>query len=150
MSALAIRAAHLAFAHGDAVPLLEDVSFHLSPGWWGLVGDNGAGKTTLLRLFAGRLRPGAGSLAVEPDWARIALCEQSVAEVPEDAGGLAGAGDGDAIRLRARLRLEPDDLARWDTLSPGERKRWQIGAALFTAPEILLCDEPTNHLDAGG
>jgi ATPase subunit of ABC transporter with duplicated ATPase domains len=45
------------------------------------------------------------------------------------------------------LRLQPDDLARWSTLSPGERKRWQLGAALAREPDVLLLDEPTNHLD---
>ena len=150
MPAPAIRAAHLAFAHGDAVPLFDDVSFHVGPGWWGLVGDNGAGKTTLLRLVAGLLAPASGSVTVEPDLARVALCEQSVNRPPDDAAELATAGDGEAIRLRARLRLTPDDLARWATLSPGERKRWQVGAALLSAPDVLLCDEPTNHLDADG
>jgi len=33
-------------------------------------------------------------------------------------------------------------------MSPGERKRWQVGGALYQQPEILLLDEPTNHLDA--
>ncbi|HKE17046.1 MAG TPA: ATP-binding cassette domain-containing protein [Kofleriaceae bacterium] len=150
MSALAVRAAHLAFAHGDAVPLFEDVSLHLGPGWWGLVGENGAGKSTLLRLLAGELEPAGGSLTVEPTWARVALCEQAVDLPPAGGAELAGSRSGEAIRLRARLRLEPADLARWDTLSPGERKRWQIGAALLGAPDLLLCDEPTNHLDADG
>jgi ATPase subunit of ABC transporter with duplicated ATPase domains len=47
-----------------------------------------------------------------------------------------------------RLRLEAGDLSRWATLSPGERKRWQLAAALARAPDILLLDEPTNHLDS--
>ena len=42
----------------------------------------------------------------------------------------------------------PTALERWSTLSPGERKRWQIGAALAREPDVLLLDEPTNHLDA--
>ncbi len=32
-------------------------------------------------------------------------------------------------------------------LSPGERKRAQLDAALATRPDVLLLDEPTNHLD---
>ena len=39
------------------------------------------------------------------------------------------------------------DLARWETLSPGERRRWQLGAALHAEPDVLLLDELTNHLD---
>ena len=92
----------------------------------------------------------------EREWrARIgrdpALAESiPLEQVPAAAAGLAAAGERDAIRLRARLRLEPGQLQRWPTLSPGERKRWQVGAALFAAPDLLLCDEPTNHLDADG
>ncbi len=50
--------------------------------------------------------------------------------------------------MRARLELDPVALDRWRTLSPGERKQWQIGAALVGRSDVLLLDEPTNHLDA--
>lgn len=149
MPAPAILAAHMAFAHGDAVPLFEKVSFHLGPGFWGLVGENGVGKTTLLRLLAGELRPAAGALRILPDKARVLTCAQSVEALHPDVSALATAdGDAEAHRLRARLHLDPDSLTRWPTLSPGERKRWQIGAALYADPDVLLLDEPTNHLDA--
>ncbi len=144
----AIRLSRLAFAHGDATPLFEDVNLHLTPGWWGLVGDNGAGKTSLLRLIAGELAADAGSVHVEPAGATVILCEQAVERAPDGAGELAGAQDRDARRLRARLSLDPSQLARWPTLSPGQRKRWQVGCALAAAPDVLLLDEPTNHLDA--
>jgi ATPase subunit of ABC transporter with duplicated ATPase domains len=49
--------------------------------------------------------------------------------------------------MRASLGLNPEHIERWATLSPGERKRWQIGAALTGNPDVLLLDEPTNHLD---
>ena len=55
-----------------------------------------------------------------------------------------------AAELRGRLGLVPRDVERWASLSPGERKRWQIGAALARAPDVLLLDEPTNHLDVDG
>jgi ATPase subunit of ABC transporter with duplicated ATPase domains len=50
--------------------------------------------------------------------------------------------------LRRRLGIQPDWEARWETLSHGERKRAQIGAVLWAAPEVLALDEPTNHIDA--
>ncbi|MFH1570073.1 MAG: ATP-binding cassette domain-containing protein, partial [Gemmatimonadota bacterium] len=49
---------------------------------------------------------------------------------------------------RGRLGLQADWEARWSTLSHGERKRAQIGVALWRQPEVLAVDEPTNHLDA--
>jgi predicted CXXCH cytochrome family protein len=57
-------------------------------------------------------------------------------------------GDGDARRLRAQLDLDPEALPRWSALSPGQRKRWQVGASLAREPDVLLLDKPTNHIDA--
>jgi ATPase subunit of ABC transporter with duplicated ATPase domains len=142
MPATAISAVRLSFAHDDAVPLFDDLSFQLGPGFAGLVGDNGAGKTTLLRLLAGQLAPSSGHVRREA--ATVVLCEQEVESVPDVDAVL------DSHRLRGQLGLAEEDLARWATLSPGERKRWQIGAALAAGPDLLLLDEPTNHLDAAG
>src|ERR1700689_5973892 len=55
--------------------------------------------------------------------------------------------DGVARRIHGELRLDPAALVRWPTLSPGERKRWQVGAALGSDPAVLMLDEPTDHLD---
>ena len=52
-----------------------------------------------------------------------------------------------ALRAAARARAGGAD-ALGDVLSPGERKRWQIGGALAREPDVLFLDEPTNHLDA--
>src|SRR5581483_8045209 len=51
-------------------------------------------------------------------------------------------------RIQGELALEAVSLSRWPSLSPGERRRWQVGAALAARPEILILDEPTDHLDA--
>lgn len=143
-----LRADRVAFSHLDSVPLFEDTTFVLTPGWTGLVGANGAGKSTLLQLMVGTLRPTEGSLRVEPPDARVLLCPQEVAALDEAIVQLGEAFDKAAHRLRSVLRLEPEALARWPNLSPGERKRWQLGAALYPSPEVLLLDEPSNHLDA--
>jgi len=145
-----IRFDRVTFAHHDAFPLLDGVSAVFPDGWTGLVGENGAGKSTLLRLVADELTPQQGSIHVEPDRATVVHCHQDVEAPGDDVRSLALREDGPAWRLRAELGLEGDDLARWSTLSPGERRRWQIGAALAREPRVLLLDEPTNHLDAGG
>jgi ATPase subunit of ABC transporter with duplicated ATPase domains len=144
---LSLHAHRVAFSHSDAAPLFVDVDLHLGPGWTGVVGENGAGKTTLLSLLAGALKPESGHVRRDPAGARLVLCPQTIDTPDEAILRLAANEDGDAIALCGRLGLVAEDIERWSTLSPGERKRWQIGAALAEAPDILLLDEPVNHLD---
>ncbi len=136
------------YAYPDAPLVLQEVELNLSPGWTAIAGPNGAGKTTLLRLAAGELAPTTGSVSLEPADARVAWCRQAPAAPTPEVTAFARDWDGAARKLRARLDLDPDALARWATLSPGERQRWQVAAALSAEPEVLLLDEPTNHLDA--
>ncbi|MEO6600675.1 MAG: ATP-binding cassette domain-containing protein, partial [Polyangiaceae bacterium] len=141
---------HGSFAFADKIPLLQDLEFVLEPGFTGLVGENGSGKSTLLRLLAGELRLETGQIRPEPASLRALICAQRVDQMPDSARLLAATQDGRAQRLRGRLALSATDLERWPTLSPGERKRWQVAGALFDAPDLLLLDEPSNHLDAIG
>jgi ATPase subunit of ABC transporter with duplicated ATPase domains len=143
-----LRAHRATFSYSDAVPVLDEAEFQLTEGWTGLVGENGSGKTTLLELIAGELQPTSGHLQRQPPHARVVLCRQIVEDPGESVPAFAWAADSAAARLRGKLALDPEGLERWATLSPGERKRWQVGAALWAEPEVLLLDEPTNHLDA--
>lgn len=149
-STSAVIAHELGFSFDSSdVPVFEDITFHLTSGWTGLVGANGSGKTTLLRLMRNELRATEGQLRLEPDGARVIWCPQRV-ENSDGVSDFCEAEDKLAHRWRARLKLERDDFARWDTLSPGERKRWQLGVALWSEPDVLLLDEPGNHLDVEG
>ncbi len=145
-----IRLEGVTFAHHDAFPVLEAVSAVFPDGWTGLVGENGAGKSTLLRLIAGALRPQEGRVRLEPEGGPVVLCPQDVEAPGDDVLALAARDDGIAWRLRGELALDAADLERWSSLSPGERRRWQIAGALAREPRVLLLDEPTNHLDAEG
>ena len=144
-----LRLRELRFCFSDDLPLLDGVSAELGAGWTGLVGPNGAGKSTLLRLISGALRPHAGAVEPHPRGALVALCPQRIDALDDEILAFAWDWSPEAARARAALALDPEGLARWDTLSPGERKRWQVGAALAARPDVLLLDEPSNHLDGG-
>ncbi len=144
-----LRLRGVSFAFSD-VSLLDEVELTFARGWTGVVGPNGSGKSTLLSLLAGELSPTAGRIEPLPAPGLTVLCEQRVDFPASQVEALATADDGEAHRLRGLLRLDPEALTRWPTLSPGERKRWQVGAALHQQPEVLLLDEPGHHLDATG
>jgi len=140
------RAQNVSFSF--SVSILEHADFCLETGWTGLVGPNGAGKTTLLRLLAGDLRPHTGKISYSPAHPIIRLCPQGVEVLDDEIQGFAAATTRLARRLIGQLNLDPATLERWPTLSSGERKRWQLAAALSAEPDVLLLDEPTNHVDA--
>ena len=133
------------FIHDGAVtPLFDDLNLHFPIGWSGVVGANGAGKTTLLRLATGDLIPTTGHVAGATGGL---YCPQRTDNAPAGLAEFLADMDGRSWELRGRLGLKSDWLERWDSLSHGERKRAQVGVALWTRPSILAVDEPTNHID---
>ena len=142
-----VRLSGLSFSYADSVSILSDVTLTLATGWTGVVGANGNGKTTLLRLISGELEPVSGRVHLDPLSAAIRVCAQTVETMTPEITSFAHAVDGIARRIHGEMRLDPTILSRWTTLSPGERKRWQVGAALAAEPSILMLDEPTDHLD---
>jgi len=143
-----ILLSRVSFSHSDSVPLIVDLELQIDSGWTGVVGPNGAGKTTLLELLSGDREPDTGSVRFHPPGLRRQLCPQTVERCTPEAVLFGEASEGEAQRIRGQLGLEVHELERWAGLSPGERKRWQVGAALSSDPDLLLLDEPTNHLDA--
>ena len=129
------------FRHLTATdPLFESLTATFARGFTGVVGANGAGKTTLLRLAVGALTPERGTVQSP---AGAIYCPQRTDEPPAELAALLEAQDRDAYTLRGRLGIEAEFLARWDTLSHGERKRAQIAAALWRNPALLAIDEAT-------
>jgi ATPase subunit of ABC transporter with duplicated ATPase domains len=67
--------------------VLSDVSLTVAPGSRiGVVGPNGVGKSTLLAVLAGRLAPDAGSVAVTPPDATVALLAQEPSRRADETG----------------------------------------------------------------
>jgi ATPase subunit of ABC transporter with duplicated ATPase domains len=143
-----VHVSDLSFSYSGSVAIIRGVNFQIAPGWTGIVGPNGAGKTTLLRLLSGGLQPSTGTIHVDGAGAGAILLPQSVECLTPVIERFARAADGAAFRLFGELGLEHSAIARWPVLSPGERKRWQVGAALWSDPAVLMLDEPTEHLDS--
>ncbi|MEW2544205.1 ATP-binding cassette domain-containing protein [Streptomyces sp. NPDC047002] len=164
----------LSFRWPDGTALFDGLSLTVGHGRTGLVGDNGSGKSTLLRLFAGGLRPAAGSVFAR---GRLAHLPQDItldtALRVDEALGIAGrraavaaieAGDaseanfeavGDdwdvaerALAVLGSLGLGGLGLDRTvGEMSGGETVLLRLAALLLDRPDVLLLDEPTNNLD---
>ncbi len=126
--------------------LFTSLSLTFGKGWSGLVGPNGSGKTTLIGLASGELQPDIGHVR---HTGLLVCCPQRSEKPGDNERGLFDpfSWDSEKERLCRLLEIQPDWLDRWQTLSQGEQKRFQVAAVLAQKPDILLVDEPTNHLD---
>lgn len=167
-----LSASNLSWGPSPGITLVDDVSFTVAAGErLAIIGPNGAGKTTLLRLLCGRLKPMAGTIALEGRGLdtisaaerarRVAVLVQS--DTPH---ALLTVADyvwlGRLPHLRrvdrrshenaTRKAMETTGVAHLagralGSLSGGERQRANLARALAQEPAILFLDEPTNHLD---
>ncbi|MFK7754901.1 MAG: heme ABC exporter ATP-binding protein CcmA [Sedimentitalea sp.] len=147
-----LRVCDLTLQRGG-IPVLEGVTFQLSPGKaLVLRGPNGSGKTTLLRTIAGLQPPARGQI-----------------EGGEDTIAYAGHSDGLKptlsvaenlvfwARIFGQSAIDPA-LAAYDlgaladraagALSAGQKRRLGLARLLVTGRSIWVLDEPTVSLDA--
>ncbi len=171
-----LRARGLSVARPRARVAAERIDLDLRAGEaLAVTGPNGAGKSTLALTLGGLLSPAAGEVRAEPALAgrlgsspvrwraadlltRIGVVFQEpehqllARTVREELQiGPRALGRVDPARTDAlldRLRLAHLADAHPFTLSGGEKRRLTVGAALATAPRVLLLDEPTFGQDA--
>lgn len=169
MSTKMLEVQHISFAWG-VKPLLDDVSFSVSPGETAvLVGANGAGKTTLLRILAGLYLPASGAVYADDfDVFRQPLrFRRMLGYLPESAVSEPDMTVQSYLKYRARLRGEMtkkirhrvDEAmelcgltshvdARIGLLSQGLRKRVALADAVLLRPRFLILDDLLAGLDA--
>lgn len=143
-----VRISELSFQFRSDISLLDSISATATKGWYGLVGANGCGKSTLLRIIAGIQQADNGRILVEPNHLSLHYCEQELQKPIDSICQFAKSEAKEARILREQFMILPMQIDRWESLSSGEKKRWQVAAALFAQCDVLLLDEPANHLDA--
>lgn len=165
----AIEVQHLTKQYRGGVTALEDISFRVRGGVYGLLGHNGAGKTTLMKALVTILRPSAGSVRIcgydtrtqgEEVRQRIGYLPQELAMYPSLSvfdfvsymAQLKGLRENAPRKNAVNAALEMVEMQEFSKrkigqLSGGMRRRVGIAQALVGDPEILIVDEPTAGLD---
>lgn len=147
---------------------VDDVSIHLEPGVYGLLGANGAGKTTLMRMICGVLKPTSGSIRLdgktmqelgERYYTHLGYMPQDFGFYPDFTARefmlyMAAVKGMDKKHARARTEellelVNLRDVAdkKVKSYSGGMKQRLGIAQAELNDPGILILDEPTAGLD---
>ena len=147
---------------------VDDLSYTLPPGVYGLLGANGAGKTTLMRMLSAVLRPDSGRIWYnhgdihelnEAYRSRLGYLPQHFGCYPGFTGrrflhylGALKGRERDHVIERTEWLLQEVGLAqeadrKVSTYSGGMKQRLGIAQALLNDPRALILDEPTAGLD---
>ena len=156
---------HVSKQYKNGVNALEDVSFCVGSGVFGLLGHNGAGKTTLMKALVTVLKPSAGTIRVcgldtatqgKEVRARVGYLPQELAMYPSLSvwdfvnymAQIKGIRDKKAVSaVLEEVEMLEFSRRKIGQLSGGMKRRVGIAQALIGNPPILVVDEPTAGLD---
>ncbi len=160
-----IEVSHVSKRYKTGAAALEDVSFRVGSGVFGLLGHNGAGKTTLMKALVTLLRPTAGHIRIcGLDTQREGeAVRRLIGYLPQELAMYSALPVLDFVRYMAALKgvrekhaaeealeqveMLPFARRRIGQLSGGMRRRVGIAQALLGSPRVLVVDEPTAGLD---
>lgn len=160
-----IEIIHVTKKYSNGVMSLNDISFCVGSGVFGLLGHNGAGKTTLMKVLVTVLSPSAGTIRVcgfdsrkqgNEVRERIGYLPQELAMYPSLSvfdfvnymAELKGIHDKKAVcEVLEQVEMLEFSKRKIKQLSGGMKRRVGIAQALIGNPQILVVDEPTAGLD---
>lgn len=160
-----IEIKNLTKRYKNGVMALDNISFNVGCGVFGLLGHNGAGKTTLMKALVTVLEASGGSIHVcgydtktqgEQVRKRIGYLPQELTMYPSLSvydfvnymAELKGVHDKDAVHnVLEQVEMSEFSKRKIGQLSGGMKRRVGIAQALIGEPEILVVDEPTAGLD---
>lgn len=152
----------------EGTTVLDNVSFSLTPGVYGLLGSNGSGKTTLFRVICGLIAANEGEVLYNRKNTEansqafrtiLGFLPQDFSYYPEFTAmkfmqyiaALKGINPAVAKRksneLLDKVGLGNVKNKRIKKFSGGMKQRLGIAQALLNDPEVLILDEPTSGLD---
>jgi ABC-2 type transport system ATP-binding protein len=149
---------------------LDNVSFNITDGITGILGENGAGKSTIIKILLGLVRPTSGSAKVlGVDASTDISVRGRVGYMPEHDCLPSQVSAAEFLTHMAEVSGLPPDAARTraaDTLrhaglfeeryraiggySTGMKQRVKLCQALVHDPAFVFLDEPTAGLDPAG
>ena len=160
-----IEISHVTKKYSNGVMALDDISFCVGSGVFGLLGHNGAGKTTLMKALVTVLSPSTGTIRVcgfdsrkqgNEVRERIGYLPQELAMYPSLSvfdfvnymAELKGIHDKKAVNeVLEQVEMLEFSKRKIKQLSGGMKRRVGIAQALIGNPKILVVDEPTAGLD---
>ena len=160
-----IEISHVTKKYSNDVMALDDISFCVGSGVFGLLGHNGAGKTTLMKALVTVLSPSTGTIRVcgfdsrkqgNEVRERIGYLPQELAMYPSLSvfdfvnymAELKGIHDKKAVNeVLEQVEMLEFSKRKIKQLSGGMKRRVGIAQALIGNPKILVVDEPTAGLD---
>ena len=147
---------------------VDQVTFTMHSGVYGLLGVNGAGKTTLMRMLTTLIHPTGGEIRWDgQDVFRMdSAYRKLLGYLPQDFGyypdfsiydylmyiaSIKGirpaAAKQRALRLLKQVGLSQAGHKKMKTLSGGMKRRVGIAQAMLNDPKILILDDSTSAVD---
>lgn len=162
-----LKLEHITHMYGNLCAL-NDVSFSLTPGVYGLLGPNGSGKSTMMNILTGNLKQTSGTViwngkttdsnnhsfyhtlgympqiqTFYPDFSAMEFMYYIASLKNMDRKE----AETDICSILIKLELYEVRNRKIRSFSGGMKQRLLLGQALLNHPSVLILDEPTAGMD---